>query len=427
MAGGRFVVLGLAAARSAWFREVAHWSNASSVPVEFIKCVSAEEVRARLATGRPFSALLIDSSVPSLDRDLIEVAQQAGCAVIVVEDRGGERQWTAIGANGALPALFDRKDLVDTLTAHATMIGRTDGALRDALTDDAVELAPLAAVCGPGGTGTSTVAAALAQGWATRADRDGPVLLADLALHAQQAMLHDARDVVPGVQELVEAFRTGRPSIDDIRQMTFAVEERCYALLLGLRQSRAWGTIRPRAFGAALEGMRQAFGAVVADVDADIEGEDEGGSIDVEERHTMARTAIGHADAVFVVGVPALKGVHSMVRVMTELLEFGVPTDRLVPVVNHAPRSTRARTTLAETLAGLMPQWARTTAAQFLPVRRVDEAFRDGAPLPDALTRPLATAFANVLEQTADDARRPTHPSRVTPGSIGHWPEAALG
>ena len=35
------------------------------------------------------------------------------------------------------------------------------------------------------------------------------VVLADLALHADQAMLHDARDVIPGVLELVESHRSG--------------------------------------------------------------------------------------------------------------------------------------------------------------------------------------------------------------------------
>ena len=75
----------------------------------------------------------------------------------------------------------------------------------------------------------------------------GAVLLADFRLHAEQAMLHDARDVVPGVQELVDAFRAGRPADGEVRALTFAVPERGYQLLLGLRRARAWSTIRPRA------------------------------------------------------------------------------------------------------------------------------------------------------------------------------------
>jgi hypothetical protein len=126
MAGSRYVVLGMASVRSAWFRDVAQWANSSSIPAEFVKCVSAEEVRARLASGRPFSALLVDSTVSALDRDLVETAQQAGCAAIVVDDRRGGRDWLALGANGSLPAGFDRKTLLDTLAAHAVMISRVD-------------------------------------------------------------------------------------------------------------------------------------------------------------------------------------------------------------------------------------------------------------------------------------------------------------
>ena len=49
MAGERYVVLGLAPARSAWFRSVGLWANSGALPAEFLKCMSAEEMRARLA------------------------------------------------------------------------------------------------------------------------------------------------------------------------------------------------------------------------------------------------------------------------------------------------------------------------------------------------------------------------------------------
>ena len=77
------------------------------------------------------------------------------------------------------------------------------------------------------------------------------VLLADLNLDADQAALHDARDVVPGVAELVDAHRGGQPSADEIRTLTFRVPSRSYHLLLGLRRHRDWTVLRPRAFEAA--------------------------------------------------------------------------------------------------------------------------------------------------------------------------------
>jgi len=429
VAGSRYVVLGLAQARSAWFRDVAQWANASSVPAEFVKCVSGEEVRARLAGGRPFSALLVDAGLTALDRDLIDAARTAGCAVIVVGGGRATRDWTGLGAAALLPAHFDRKDLLDTLAAHATMIGRADRPPDHAATGEIPGWqAPIAAVTGPGGTGASTAAVALAQGIAGDVRSRGGVLLVDLCLHAEQAMLHDARDVVPGIQELVDVFRSGRPSGDELRSLTFAVPERGYSVLLGLRRSRSWSTLRPRAFEAALDGLRRSHRAIVADVDHDLEGEEEGGSIDVEERHVMSRTAVGAADAVFAVGRPGLKGLHALARVIGEVLAFGVPGERVVPVINQAPRNARLRAELTHALSQLLPAWAGAgmVSPLFLPERRVDDAFRDGIRLPDALVSPLVGAWQAVRARADHDARRPVAPQLVTPGSLGAWtPEPA--
>ena len=49
----------------------------------------------------------------------------------------------------------------------------------------------------------------LAQGLAGQGA--GGTVLADLCLHADLGLLHDAADVVPAVTELVEAHRVGRP------------------------------------------------------------------------------------------------------------------------------------------------------------------------------------------------------------------------
>lgn len=72
MEGDRYVVLGLANVRSPWFREVGRWATAAVLPVDFVRCVSAEELRARLAGGRTYSAALIDGGLHELDRDLID-------------------------------------------------------------------------------------------------------------------------------------------------------------------------------------------------------------------------------------------------------------------------------------------------------------------------------------------------------------------
>src|SRR3546814_19091612 len=84
MATDRFVLLGLAQVRSSWFRDMSRWATTAVVPVEFVKAMSVEELRARLRSGRSFSALIVDEGVVGLDRDLVEPALETGCAVIVV-------------------------------------------------------------------------------------------------------------------------------------------------------------------------------------------------------------------------------------------------------------------------------------------------------------------------------------------------------
>ena len=116
----RYVVLGLARPRSVWFGEVGRWATSGSAPLEFIRCVAREELAANLASGRPFSAVLVDAAAHGLDRDLIELARRAGSATIVVDDAHVTRNWHALGVQSVLPSDFGRADLVLALDAHAT-------------------------------------------------------------------------------------------------------------------------------------------------------------------------------------------------------------------------------------------------------------------------------------------------------------------
>jgi hypothetical protein len=422
----RYVLLGLARARAGWFGAVAGWATTAALPADFVKCVSVEELRARLASGRVFSAALVDGSLPALDRDLVEEARAAGIPIVAVDDGRHRRDWRTLGVAAVLPDAFDRAALVDVLGRCARPVDRAD-----AVPGEPVPAPPprwrgsLVAVCGPGGTGASTVAVALAQGMADDIRVGRSVLLADFCLRAEQAVLHDARDVVPGVQELVDAHRSGRPSAEELRSFTYAVPERGYRLLLGLRQARLWSTLRPRAVDAAVDSLRVGFRIVVCDTDADVEGEADAGSSDMEDRNVLARTAACRADVVFVVGAPGLKGLHALVRVLADLRAFGVAPERLVPVVNRAPRSRRARAELARALHTLLaPMHGRRTVASalFLPERRVDDALRDGARLPHALTEPLVGAYHAVLGQVGTTTTVPTaEPQLVRPGSLGVW------
>lgn len=431
MPAGRFVVVGLAHAHAGWFGDVSRWATSAALPIEFIKCLSIEELRARLASARPLSAVLIDGSVPGLDRDVVDVARRRGGAVLIVADRRVERDWRSLGAAAVLPCELERADLLDALETHTSRIAHGD---RLDLIEPPRPPTPecwrgrLIAVTGPGGTGASVLAMALAESLAADGGEGGMVLLADLALDADQALLHDAGDVMPGVPELVDAHRLARPSFDEIRALTFSVPDRGYHLLLGLRRHREWAEIRPRAFEAALAGLRLAFRAVVADVDSDVEGQDQCGSVDVEERNAMARITAAQADAVVVVGTPGPKGVARLVRTLWALVEHHVAIERLVPVVNRAPRSPRARAELTATVPALAG--SLTTAAMALapPVfvgerRRLDEAIRDAARLPRAAGDVLRGAVDAAIRRAAavTPASPASEPFPVTPGSLGAW------
>jgi len=431
MAAERYVVLGLAPARSAWFRSVGLWANSGALPAEFVRCISAEELRARLGSGRAFSAVVADARLPAVDRDLVAVARAAGCAVLIVDDGRATRDWLELGAARVLAPSFARDELVAALISCSHPIRRGDVEPSDLLSRPTPTAwrGSVAAVTGSGGTGVSTLAIALSQALADDVRHGGMVLLADLRLRAEHAVLHDAGDVLPCVQELVEAHRSGQPTSDDVRSLAFSVPDRRYHLLLGIRRSRHWPSIRPQAFEAAFDSLRRAWGVVVCDIDPDLEGENDAGSVDIEERNVMARTAADQADVVFVVGLAELKGVHSMVRVLEELVAFGTDPARIVPVINRGPRGARARAGVAAVVAELTAPFTggRLMNPIHVPERHnVESDLHDGARLPAGLGAPLTGAFKALLDRPRTEPIAEA-PEPVRPGSLGQWSEEALG
>jgi hypothetical protein len=237
--------------------------------------------------------------------------------------------------------------------------------------------------------------------------------------------------VVPGLVELVEAHRGAGLPPDEVRRLCFAVAERGYDLLLGLRRHRDWTALRPRATEAALDSLRRTYRLVVADIDADVEGDEQCGSTDVEDRNVLARLTVRAADLVLVVGVPGIAGMHAQLRVVRDLIELGVPGSRLVPVVNRGPRSVRERAELGRALADLLAahvaDGALASSAVFVPERRrLAEAARDGVAPPAPLVRPLTGAVRGLLDRApvapapASWEARP-EPVLVAPGSLGSW------
>ncbi len=430
-ANERFVVLGVAPVRREWFRRVGRWANEATIPVEFVKCISTTEVISRLESGRPFSALLADASSSGLDRDLLDLANAVGCSPIIIDHGLVDRDWNELGARAVIPERFEASDLRALLEEVAQPIGRAVSTTNETTTPEPSSAAQgrVVAVTGAGGLGTSTMAMALAQGMASFAAHQ-PLLLADMALRSNQAMFHDARDVVPGLTELIESHRLGVPNATDAASTIHSFPERGYDLLLGLRHERDWVSIAPRALSATWTTLMNRYVTTICDITGDFDGAHETGSSDIEDRNRLARMAASHADVVAVVGAPGAWGVHHLVRTMLSLSELGISAGRLVPIINHAPRNARSRSDLTAAVGDLLssrisePELVPTPI--FLPTRRNLEAtLRDGDPIPGSITTPLATAIAAVLDrQHVIDGASPAMKDvavPVAPGSLGTW------
>ena len=435
MTGERYVVLGLAHARSRWFAEVSRWTTSGSIPVEFVKCLSVDELRARIDAGRPYSAALLDARLPAVDRDLLAAVADANVAGLVVGRDDGPRDWRHLGAAAHLPDGFDRATLLDALATHGRLIDEVTSRPEPDEAAAAPLVAwrgPLVAVLGRSGSGASTLAAALAQRLATDPRYAGDVLLVDLVRRAHQAVLHDARDVVPGIQEVVELHRSATPTAAELARLSFEVPSRGYRLVLGLRHPRDWVALRARALLASLDALRRTSRLVVADADPDLEGEAESGSLDVEDRHLLGRSAVTTADLVVVVATPSLTGLAGLPGRLDELRRCGVDGSRLLVVLNRAPRSVRARSELSRVVAEITG--ARSApdphlGPVFVPERRgVDALHRDLAPFPAPLTEPIGAAVLAALDRLPDPGLVPApsaepEPVPVAPGSLGHWRE----
>jgi len=423
-----YLVLGAARPRAVWFAEVGRWASSAALPVEFVRCVSADEVRARLAAGRSWSAAVIDEGCVGLDRDLLDEARRAGCAPIIVTGGSSRRQWTDVGAAAVLAEPFDRDTILALLREHASPVER--GA-SDISTTAIGDQGPsgggggLVTVVGAGGTGTSTVAMAIAQAAGADPANGGRVALMDASLDACLALLHDNGDVVPGLQELVELHRTARPDPEQVRASLWAQQDRGYDLLPGLRRHRDWTALRPRALEATLTSLRRAYATVVADADADLEGEADTGSLDVEDRNGCARLLTTTADVVVVTGGDGVVGVHRLVRTLAALVGHGVDPERLLPVVNRAPRSPHRRSETARAIAALLGELAPGTATVsplMVPHRRdLDPTLLDGSPLPRAFCAPFGAAVEAVLDRVGErtSTGHQREPVPVRPGSLG--------
>ena len=431
MSDEHFVVLGVARPRTTWLTDVGRWATSSLLPIEFIRCVSIDEVRSRLHSDRRFSALLLGEDCTGVDREVIETARDAGCVPIVITDSTPRRDWPALGAADTLSQPVTPQQLLAALRAHAIGVDHRSPIAIDETSVDSSPTGRLIAVLGPGGSGTSTTAIAIASHLAVQPSRSHEstptrVGLIDASLNADQALLHDLGDVVPGLQELVDLHRTTNPTNDEIRNFFWFSPHHGYDVLPGLRRHRDWSTLRRRTTLAALASIHRAFEFVVADVDADFEGESQTGSIDIEDRNLLARELASNADLVVLTVRAGITGLSRALHDLRELAELGVETQRILLVVLGAPRSTRHRSELSRTILHLfdeaVPSHSLPTPVM-VPLRRDLEPFlHDGTPPPRSAFGSITAAVSERLQQIEPRNPRPSFqaaPIAIIPGHLG--------
>lgn len=409
-------LLGLVSRTATWPQRVEAWTSARQVPVLVSYCQSVSHLQARLRADHGTTVALLDGDLSFVNRDLLTSIAADGGVVVIVEGSRQHRDWLELGAAEVLPADFDQHQLLQAV--GVSPVANTSPPDQ--------RTASMIAVTGPGGTGASVTAIAIAQGLA--ADRRR-VLLVDCCLHAEQAMLHNAHGAQPCLTDVVELHAQRTPERRQVRQLALGIVERGYYLLPGIPRARHWPRVRAGTLQPAVRSLRAAFDAVVVDVDSDVEGEAEGGSIEVEERNVLARTILSQADAVLVVGQPTMKGVYALVRAVIELLEFGVRPQRLLPVINQAGSSRAARAELSRAVKHLLdgvPGGRTVGPVLFAPRIELEERLRERDAVPEPWAALLADATAVVLDR-GGAAREEDGPVRVTAGAVGHWDEPEPG
>ncbi|HRW36781.1 MAG TPA: hypothetical protein P5254_03715 [Aquihabitans sp.] len=131
------------------------------------------------------------------------------------------------------------------------------------------------------------------------------VVLADLSRHA--LLRGDAPSTGPGLAELLQIARFRRPDGADVRALVRRGEEG-HDVLAGGDHPLDWVATRAEAAALALRALRRAAHLVVALVDPDLDGELETGSVDVEDRHALARAAVAASSAIAIATAPGPVG-----------------------------------------------------------------------------------------------------------------------
>lgn len=386
----------LSTPRNPWIHEFLRWANSGVLTLHVTKCISTAELRAHLEAVTPGHLALLDAEVPGVSTDLLNLCDATQTQVLLYDDRAMRHsRWQAAGVQH----LLTRDSTLHSVSKilQAQLIDRVSETPHEFAYEPEAP-GKLIAVCGTGGVGVTSTACLLAQGLVQQLPLDQSVLVSDFSFTADLAVLHDASDVMPCLEEFLDLVRTKHATVHDVRQLTHYVEERGYHALLGIHRAPGWSLVTQRTAHQVLLALRRSFGYSILDLPWALHGERETGFTDLDDYHALARLGASQADLVLVVGRPGLKGLRSLHQLSRSLRDLGVAPERIVRVITAAPKSKRSRAALLRNLEALSDVFLGPVL--FVESFPIETSFFDGVRFPQGVSASLAKSVL-ALSETA--------------------------
>jgi MinD-like ATPase involved in chromosome partitioning or flagellar assembly len=310
------------------------------------RCRDIVELRA-LAHASHVDAVVVDSDLRGLDRDVVSVLAGLGVCVVAVTDDGTD--WWGVGAGSVVAR--DLAGLSDALRRP----NAADALLSVADPDADRPSGQIVAVWGAqGAPGRTTVALELAGSWSRRND-DVMVIDADTlgpSVAQLLGLLGDTSGLAAAAR--VAAQHTLRPS--DLAGLAVGVPAGP-RVLVGLPAPERWTELRPAAIDEVMRCAREVGRWTVVDVGGVLEGDDlDWADPDRPQRFAAARRVMSAADVVLCIGRTDPVGLSRLLRDVPKV-QAQAPTADLQVVLNGGPSSTEHRQarTLVNDVLGITP------------------------------------------------------------------------
>jgi len=310
-------VLTLAHPRARWSRRLTSWATTGALDLQHQPCLTVAEVRRRIGDGS-IRAVLADGRLSHDDSDLCAVADSAGVALIRVDAETGATPGSPSAPRPSLASDFGPDDLLAVLPE----ISPDRPPIPPSRAPVTHRSGRVVAVTGSGGTGVSTTAALLAVG-SRRPDRS--VLLVDLSVGADQALLNGLAEVVPGLgQAMTDDRRLGRDLPDCVH--------RC---------AGGFDLVPGAPFGRQVDlepgPLRRMVGVAGAAYDETILDLSPAALLMLALSPAPAEDAPLFPDRVVVVARPDVSGLHRLCRLLSDLGDVG-GRDRVIVLNGVTPR-----------------------------------------------------------------------------------------